>query len=151
MQFGWLNLTGFLIIALMMIPNIIFALRNRHIEHKCTSKPVVILEQVGRYGSMLLMVFPLLVWEFGFKSAEAFVIWTALCVAMLLAYFTFWTFYFHKPSRSKALWLAILPSAIFILRGVFLRHWLLTVFGVIFAVGHIYITWFHNKPEVERK
>lgn len=151
MQFGWLNLTGFIIVMLMMIPNIIFALRNRHMENKYTCKPVLILEQIGRYGSMALMIFPLLVWEFGFRSPEAFVIWTALCVVMLLAYFIFWGLYFRKPSLPVAIWLAILPSAIFILRGAFLRHWLLTASGVIFAIGHIYITWFNNKPEVEGK
>lgn len=37
---------------------------------------------------MVLMIFPLLVRElFGFRSLEAFVIWTALCVVMLSRYF----------------------------------------------------------------
>lgn len=151
MQFGWLNLTGLLIIVLMMIPNIIYALRNRHMENKCTSKPVLVLEQIGRYGSIVLMVFPLLVWEFGFSSVATLIVWTALCAVMLLAYFISWGLYFRNPSLKTALWLAILPSGIFILRGFFLRHWLLTAFGIIFAVGHITITWFNNKPEVENK
>lgn len=151
MQFGWLNLTGFMIVAMMMIPNIIYALRNRHMVNKCTSRPMLILEQVGRYGSMTLMVFPLLVWEFGFASVGAFILWGTMSVTMLLAYFICWGFYFRKPSLPVSLWLAILPSAIFILRGVFLRHWLLTAFGIIFAVGHIYITWFNHNPDAESK
>ena len=151
MQFGWLNLTGALIIVLMMVPNIIFAAKHRGMKNQCTCTPMLIIEQVGRYGSMALMVFPLLVWKFGFRSPEEFVIWLVLCTAMLLAYFICWGLYFRKPSLPVALWLAILPSAIFILRGVFLRHWLLTAFGVIFAVGHIYITWFNNRPEVGTK
>ena len=65
----------------------------------------------------------------------------------LLAYFIFWEVYFRRPSLPAALWLAILPSAIFILRGVIFRHWLLTAFGVMFAVGHIYITWYNNRSE----
>jgi hypothetical protein len=52
MQFGFLNLTGFLIVALMMIPNLIYARRNPHIENQCFCKPMLILEQIGRYGSM---------------------------------------------------------------------------------------------------
>ena len=146
MKFGWLNLTGFIIVALMMIPNIIYAFRVHGAENKCTLKPVLILEQIGRYGSMALMVLPLLVWSFGFSSPEAFVVWTVLCAACLLAYFIFWRLYFRAPSLAVALWLAILPSAIFILRGVFLHHWLLTAFGAVFAVGHIYITYCNNKP-----
>lgn len=151
MQFGWLNLTGFLIITLMMIPNILFTLRNRNMENKCPSRPVIVLEQIGRYGSMTLMVFPLLVWEFGFSSVATLIVWTALCALMLLAYFICWGLYFRRPSLKTALWLAILPSGIFILRGFFLHHWLLLVFGIIFAFGHIYITSCNNKPEVENK
>jgi hypothetical protein len=94
MQFGFLNLTGFLIVALMMIPNLIYALRNPHIENKCFCKPMLIVEQIGRYGSMAMMVFPLFVWEFGFKSPEELVIWLFLLPALLLAYFIFWAVYF---------------------------------------------------------
>lgn len=151
MQFGWLNLTGFMIVVLMVIPNIVYALRNRHMVNKCTSKPMLILEQVGQYSSMTLMVFPLLVWGFEFASVGALIIWTALRVTMLLAYFICWGVYLRRPALPVSLWLAILPSAIFILRGAFLRHWLLTAFGIIFAVGHIYITWFNNKPKTENK
>ncbi|WP_050699148.1 hypothetical protein [Anaeromassilibacillus senegalensis] len=97
---------------------------------------------------MTLMVFPLLVWEFGFATVGEFFLWGVICAALLLAYFICWGLYFRKPSRPVSLWLAILPSAIFILRGMFLRHWLLTVFGVVFAIEHIYITWFNNKPGV---
>lgn len=61
MQFGWINFTGFIIVTLMMIPNIVYTFRNRHMENKCTSKLMLILEQVGRYGSMTLMAFPSLV------------------------------------------------------------------------------------------
>ncbi|WP_369283994.1 hypothetical protein [Oscillibacter sp. GMB15532] len=151
MLFGWLNLTGLLIIGLMMIPNLIFYHRTPRMENQCTWKPLRMMEQVGRYGSMAMMVFPLLVGEFGFKSEEVFVIWLFLCVVMLVAYFVFWIVYFRKPSLITALWLAILPAAIFILRGIFLRHWLLAGFGIVFAVGHIYITWYNHRPEVENK
>jgi len=99
---------------------------------------------------MAMMVFPLFVWEFGFKSPEELVIWLFLLPALLLACFVLWVVYFRKPSLPAALCLAILPSAIFILRGVIFRHcrhWLLTAFGVVFAVGHIYITWCNNKQE----
>lgn len=74
-------------------------------------------------------------------------IWLFLLPALLLAYFVLWAVYFRRPSPPAALWLAILPSAIFILRGVIFRHWLLTAFGVVFAVGHIYITRYNNRSE----
>ncbi len=44
MQFGWLNLTGALIIALMIVPNILYAAKNHGMKNKCTAKLVLILE-----------------------------------------------------------------------------------------------------------
>lgn len=140
MRFGLLNLTGLVIVALMMVPNIIYALRKRCVENRCRSKTALILEQTGRYGSMAMMVLPLLVWEFAFTSSACFVISVVLCTALMLGYYIVWFLYFKKATPLRALWLAILPSAIFIIRGLFLRHLLLVVFGLIFAVGHIYIT-----------
>lgn len=79
--------------------------------------------------------------EFGwFNLKGSFFIWCALCSALLPAYFVCWALYFRKPSQAMALSLAILPSALFILRGAFLHHWLLLAFGLMFAVGHIYCT-----------
>lgn len=145
MEYDFLCVTGLIIVAILMLPNIWYALRRPGVENKCKNRPLLVLEQIGRYGCILLMILPLGVGKFGFSSAEAFILWCAAGLAMLIGYFVCWIFYFRKPSLPAALWLAILPSAIFILRGVFLRHWLLTVFGVLFAAGHIYITWFNHK------
>lgn len=119
MEFGILNLTGVVIVAVMMIPNIVFALRGRRTEDRPICRAVLIVEQIGRYGAMALMVLPLGVWKFGFKSPEALIAWVAICVALLAAYLVCWIFYFRRPSLGRALWLAVLPSLIFILRGVF--------------------------------
>ena len=39
-----------------------------------------------------------------------------------------------------ALALAILPTCIFLLSGVLLRHWLLVCSAVLFGIGHIFVT-----------
>ena len=46
-----------------------------------------------------------------------------------------------------ALVLAILPACIFLSSGILLRHWLLVGFAVLFAVGHIYVT-YHNAANI---
>ena len=40
-----------------MVPNIIYAIKNKDGKNLCTNKVVNILEQVGRYTTMFLMVF----------------------------------------------------------------------------------------------
>ena len=41
--------------------------------------------------------------------------------------------------------LAVLPCLIFLLNGLFLRHWLLVFFSVLFAAAHIAITWQNTR------
>lgn len=67
-EFGWINGWGAAIVIIMLIPNIIFSVRNPHLENKCENVIMNTIEQVGRYSSMILMIVPVLVWKFGFKN-----------------------------------------------------------------------------------
>ena len=49
-----------------------------------------------------------------------------------------------KMERYK-LFLYVLPCLIFLLNGLFLRHWLLVFFSVLFAAAHIAITWQNTR------
>ena len=71
MEFGWINLFGAGIVVLIMIPNIIYAVRQKQDEAQAIiPKYLSACEQVGRYGCIVLMWLPLLVWKFGFGSVE---------------------------------------------------------------------------------
>ena len=61
-----LNPWGMAIILLMMIPNVIFALRHRNMENRCKSRFINILEQIGRYGCLVLMIICIGLDKFGF-------------------------------------------------------------------------------------
>lgn len=143
----WLNLYGLITIVLMLVPNMVYACKNKEAINHCQSKTMIVIEQIGRYGSMFLMTFNIGIAELGFRSDNEFTIWLVSMGILLVLYWTFWGFYFKKPQLGIALLLAILPSAIFILSGLLLRHWLLVLFGLAFSVGHIYITWKNNQPE----
>jgi hypothetical protein len=137
---GWLNWFGLIIIALMMIPNIVYALRNRDSENKCTNRLVNLAEQIGRYGCMFLMVFNIGVAELGVASVAAFLVYLIGNVVLLLAYFVFWIVYGKKQSLFTAEMLALLPTLLFLLSGLTMRHWLLAGFAVLFGAAHFYIT-----------
>ena len=140
MQFGWINLFGAGIVVLMLLPNILYAIRHKGEQNRCTNRAMNILEQVGRYACILLMWFPLLVWEFGFASVAAMLFYFAGNGAQLTAYWILFAIYGKKKNTGLALALAILPACIFLLSGLLLRHWLLVGFACLFAVGHIYVT-----------
>ena len=86
------------------------------------------------------MWFPLLVWKFGFKSVPEMVLYLAGNGALLLVYWLVFARYMQKRTAGRALVLAVIPACLFLLSGLLLRHWLLVGFGLLFAVGHIYVT-----------
>ncbi len=145
MEFGWINVFGAVIVVLMLIPNIVYAVKNKDEKNLCTDRLMNIIEQVGRYACIVLMWLPLFIWKFGFGSVEAFLIYMFGNGALLAAYWVVYAFYLRRKNIGLALTLAIIPTGIFLLSGVLLRHWALVLFAVIFAVGHIYVTWINGS------
>lgn len=141
----WICIFGGIIVFLLLIPNILYAFRHQELENKCKNKPINFIEQIGRYGAMVLMIFPLGVEEFGFYSDTEFVLWLLLMVFLLITYWGVWWFYFKKSTLYTALILAIIPTIIFIAHGLFLRHWLLVIFGILFGISHIFITYRNHR------
>ena len=72
MSFGWINVFGTIIVVLMLVPNVVYALKNRGEENRCTNRWMNLLEQIGRYGCIAFMWFPLLVGKFSFRSVPDF-------------------------------------------------------------------------------
>lgn len=142
---GWINLFGFIIVVLMLIPNIIYAIKHRGEKHAPVNKAALILEQIGRYSCMLLMVLNIGLVKFGFGSIIGLMIYLFGNFMLLMAYWICWIAYFKKPSGEIAILLSIIPVLIFLISGLSLRHWLLVIMAVIFAGAHIYITRQNSK------
>ena len=151
MEFGWINLFGGIIVLLMLIPNIVYAVKNREERNLCTNRVMNVVEQAGRYGCIVWMWLPLLVWKFGFRSASEMLLYFLGNGVLLVAYWLVFARYMRKKTAKRALVLAILPACIFLLSGLLLRHWLLVGFGLLFAVGHIYVTTINAKGEARTK
>lgn len=141
----WLNIYGLITIIIMLIPNIIFGLKNPTTENKCKNKWMNISEQIGRYGSFFLMIFNIGILELDFKSVTIFHLWLVVTIILLLLYLIVWGIYFNRKSSKLPLSLAILPSIIFILSGCLMRHYLLLICSILFTIGHIYVTKSNNK------
>ena len=140
MEFGWINIFGAVFVILMLIPNIVYAIKNRGEKNLCTNRFMNLIEQIGRYACIVLMWFPLLVWRFGFESKLDMILYLAGNGIFLAVYWIVFARYLKEKNAKRALILAILPSCIFLMSGLLLRHWLLAGFAVLFAVGHICVT-----------
>ncbi len=147
MEFGWINIFGAIIVILMLIPNIVYAIKDKREKTLCANRFMNVIEQIGRYSCVMLMWLPLIVWKFGFASVLEMVLYMACNGMPLAAYWVSFAVYMKRRTIPLALVLAILPACIFLSSGILLRHWLLVGFAVLFAVGHLYVT-YHNAAHI---
>lgn len=148
MEFGWTNLFGAGIVIVMLIPNIVYALKNKDAVNKCENRIMNIIEQIGRYACIALMWLPFIVWEFGFSSIREMLVYFIGNTGLIVTYVIIWIHYLKRNTMKKAIALAIIPTCIFLLSGLMLRHWLLVVASVLFGIGHIYVT-YKNHVDLE--
>ena len=72
----WFNLFGLIFIMIIMIPNIIFAIKQKDgFENKWHNKAIEIFEQIGRFGCFGFMIINIPSTYFGFLNNTAFVIY----------------------------------------------------------------------------
>ena len=135
-----INIFGLIIVILILVPNIIYAIKVKDPENKCQNKFMNILEQIGRYGCMFLMAFNIGIAEFGFKSVGMILTYLFGNGILLISYWVIWALYFKRPVYWEQIALAVIPTIIFLLSGITMLHILLIIFGIIFGVGHIYVT-----------
>jgi hypothetical protein len=140
---NWLNIYGLFIVVLMMVPNILYAIKFHGMENRCTNKVMIMIEQIGRYTSMFLMIFHIGLAELGFASLKFFVIFIIGNTILMIAYWIIWMLYVKKMMLWKSMALAMIPTAIFIFSGITSRHYLLVIGGIVFGIGHGYVT-YHN-------
>ena len=140
MEFTWISFLGAIIVVLMLIPNILYAIKNRGEKNSCTNRYMNAIEQTGRYACIVLMWLPLLVWRFRFYSDFATFFYFIGNGCLLAAYWIVFAAYLKGKNKLRALILAVLPTCIFLLSGLLLRHWLLVGFASLFGIGHIYVT-----------
>ena len=136
----WLNIFGLILVVLILVPNIIYAFKFRDQQNKCTNKIMNIIEQVGRYGCMFLMIFNIGIAEFGFASKSMFLVYLIGNATLLISYWIIWILYFKKQTYWEQLALAIIPTCLFLLSGITIQHYLLVIWSVIFGIGHIFVT-----------
>ncbi len=132
---------GLIIMAIIMIPNIIYAVKQKdNMALESHNKIIIIAEQVGRYGCFVLMIFNIPYTYFNFWFANSLAVYLSVNGALCLTYLIFWIVCWNRNGKLKALTLSIIPSIIFLFDGIVLANIPLIVCAVIFAVSHIYIS-----------
>ena len=147
----WLNMFGLIFIIVIMIPNIIYAIKCKDgFANKWQNKTVELLEQIGRFGCFGFMIINIPGTWFGWWSDEAYAIYLIVDALLLALYCTIWIVCWKKNSVFKALALSIIPSVMFLFSGIMSRSVLLVVAAILFAPSHILISYKNAKGSNER-
>ncbi len=137
-----INIYGVIFVAIILIPNIIFAVRCKDgFSNNWHNRFVEIAEQIGRFGSLAFMIFNIPKLCYGWGSDEAFTLYLVVDAALAAAYCAIWAVCFKKSSVFRALALSILPSLLFLFSGIISRSIPLTAAAVIFAPSHIAVSY----------
>ena len=147
-NFGWMNVFGLIIIVLFLIPNIIYKFKVKNYQKLNTNKFMKVLEQIGQYGCMFLMVFDFGMGELGFDSIEALLVYLFGNIILLILYWILWILYFIREAYWKKITLAVIGTCLFLLSGITMTYTLLIILGILFGIGHIYIA-SKNKPKLK--
>ena len=139
---SWFNYYGLIIMAVIMTPNIIYAIKQKDgAANAYRNQAVEVLEQIGRYGCLIFMIFNIPYTYFNFWFAYGFAVYLSVNSGLCVAYLIFWIICWSKKGKLKALSLSVLPSCIFLFSGIILANIPLIVFAVLFCITHIFISY----------
>lgn len=136
-----INIYGLVFVAVIMIPNIVFAIKCKDgFENTGIKKPIETAEQIGRFGCFGFMVFNIPHTCFGWLFDGAFIWYLSVNAVLIAAYCIIWIVCFKNNSMFRAIALSVIPSAVFLFGGAVTRSVLLTISALVFAPCHIYIS-----------
>jgi hypothetical protein len=137
----WFNPIGLIFITIIMIPNIVFAIRCKDgFANNYRNKTVELVEQIGRFGCFGFMIFNVPGTWFGWASNESFALYLILDALLVALYCILWIVCWKKNGVFKALALSVIPSVVFLFSGIMSRSILLTATALLFAPAHIIIS-----------
>ncbi len=140
MRFNWINWINLAAVVWLVVINVIAARKGFSDRFHSKRLIVNILEQIGRYGCMALMILPVFAssWKFAFGSVAEMLIWISLTILLLAIYSFLWI----KKASGKvpvSYGLALVPAVLFLLNGIMLRHLALAVTSLVFGIFHFLI------------
>ena len=142
----WFNVFGLVFIVVIMIPNIVFAVRCKNgFENRWNNKAIEMIEQIGRFACFGFMILNVPGTWFGWWSDEAFAVYLIIDILLIALYCSVWVICWKKTSVFRALALSIIPSVIFLFSGIMSRSILLIIASLLFAPSHILISYKNAK------
>ncbi len=149
MGMTYFNCLGFIFVIIILIPNIVFAIRCKDgFENRYQNIVVEVLEQVGRFGCFFSMfvTIPFMNKGYWFKHGET--VYLILGGILVGLYCLGWILFRRENSVVKSLYLSVIPSLLFLESSIVSGNILLLIFAVVFAPCHILISYRNAAQEI---
>ena len=144
----WFNYYGLSIIVVIMIPNILCAIFNKNaFINNFHSKVFETIEQIGRYGCFVLMIFNIPFTFLGFWLRNALAVYLIINGILLFLYLLGWWIFRRKQNAVKQLWLSIIPTVLFLFSGIMIVSVPLIIASILFGIGHITVSYKNCLPD----
>lgn len=134
-----LSIFGLISVALIMLPNIIWAIyppKEDILSSNATSSWLDIIENICRYAMIALFIG--FVGKTDLTSNKTFLVFAIICLGI---YYLLWVVYYFGNARKLVLMgLAFIPTIYFLSISLWLGNYLSIIPNVIFTVCHIIIT-----------
>lgn len=151
-KMSWFNYYGLAIFVLMMIPNVVYAAKNKgFFGENVAGKAVSVVENVARIGSFVFLIFNVPYTYAGFWFENALVVYLSVNGILLFFYLSIWLVMRNKETVLRAVLLSVIPSAILIFSGILVRSAPLTAFALTFAPCHIYISVVNSSAAANKR
>lgn len=147
---NWFEPYGLLFAILLLVPNVIFAVRHSDcFENRYQNKAVETAERFGRFGSFIFAVitptFACGGWLFdGAKTA-----YIAAGGTLTILYLIGWVVFRKTSSVAKSLYLSVVPSMLFLTCGVLSLNFPLLVSAAVFAPSHVILSFKNTSIKAE--
>lgn len=146
----WFNYYGLIFVAVIMIPNVIFAATNKDgFKNLYKNETAEKAEKVGRSGCFVFAMVNLPYLVKGFWFNGGFIAYIVCGSILTLAYVSGWVIFRRENSVRKSLYLSVTPSLLFLTCGILSLNIPLIVCAAIFAPSHILISYKNAKESAK--
>lgn len=132
----WFNYYGLIFLIVLMIPNIVY-FKTQKEEKKPKIMVLEVCEQIGRFGTMIFLVFNIPSTYYGFWFTHALLIYLLVNSLLLAMYIITWIVLGKKNSLLRTLLLSLIPSVLFLFSGIMIGSIPLSICAIMFSIFHI--------------
>ena len=136
----WFNYYGLIFIIALLIPNVVYAIKNKNATPSYRNKAAETIETVSRFLCIALMIFNIPYTWIGFYFQFAEIVYLVVNSCLLAAYDIFWIVLRKKNGIVRTLLLSVIPTLVFLFSGVMIGSIPLVVSSVFFGATHIFIS-----------